>query len=238
MTFKLSDADIEADFDEFMAAQWAAFEEPMQPLFRLFCPSNNGDREASLKASTARMLKDYREDPYSRLLKVEDTSTGRIAGAAWYKIYKENPFARPEEETVADWYPDDSSRDFVSQAIRQMERPRHEKGTRPQVFLYIILTHPDYRRKGIGAMLVQWGIDMAKELGVEFWLDASPVGKPLYEKMGFELVERVPLVPKTEVPDEVWNTTAQKFKDVVVWTMWRPKEDRVRPDQKVRPWEA
>ncbi|OAG02717.1 acyl-CoA N-acyltransferase [Paraphaeosphaeria sporulosa] len=237
MSFKLSDVDLEADFEELMAVMWAAHEEPVQPFFRLFCPIVNGDRQASLKESTERMLEWDRHDPQARWLKVQDVSTGRIAGAAWYKIYKEDPFAHPEEEAV-EWYPDDTSRDFVSQAIRQMDRPREEKATRPQVFLNILFTHPGYRRKGIGAMLVQWGIDAAKELGVEFWLNATPVGKPLYEKLGFEVVERNPLVPKTERPDATWNATAREFSDIVFWTMWLPKVGTFETNKTKRPWET
>lgn len=132
MAFKLLDVDLEADFDELIAGMWEAYEDPMQPFFRLFCPIINGDRQASLKESTERFREWDRHDPNARWLKVVDTSTGKIAGGAWYKIYRENPFAHPEEEVV-DWYPDDSSRDYVGQAIGQMEGPREEKATRPQV---------------------------------------------------------------------------------------------------------
>ena len=88
--------------------------------------------------------------------------------------------------------------------------------------LNILFTHPDYRRKGIGAMLVKWGSEQAKHRGVEFWLNATPVGKPLYEKLGFQLVERNPLVPKTDNPDDVWRATEREFADVVFWTMYLP----------------
>jgi hypothetical protein len=77
-------------------------------------------------------------------------------------------------------------------------------------------------------MLVEWGIEKAKELNVEFWLNATPIGKPLYEKLGFELVGRNPLVPKTEKPDDTWKETEEKFRDIVFYTMYLPKEDHLR----------
>jgi predicted acetyltransferase len=133
MPFKLSDVDLNADWDELMAVQWAAHENPNQAFFRLFCPINNGDRETSLKESNARMLEwQQHEQQHAQWLKVQDTATGKIVGGAWYKVYKENPFAHPEEEIV-DWYSDDSSRDFAGQAIGQMDVPRMEKAARPQV---------------------------------------------------------------------------------------------------------
>ena len=132
MPFQLSAADLSTDFDAIMAAMWASHEDPFQPFFRLFCPVNDGDRAASVRESTARMLEWDRHEPHARWLKVEDTATGKIAGAAWYKLYDENPFLHPEEEVV-DWYPEGSEREYVGQAIAQMDRHREVLATRPHV---------------------------------------------------------------------------------------------------------
>ena len=77
MAFKLSDADMDADFDEIMKVMWAAHEDPVQRFFRLFCPVNNNDREASLKESTARMLDWDRHDPHARWLKSKTLQPAR-----------------------------------------------------------------------------------------------------------------------------------------------------------------
>jgi hypothetical protein len=132
MSFRLSTANLDTDFDELMAVQWAAHENPFQPFYRLFCPIVDDDQEASLKESTARMLEWQHHDPNAQWLKVEETATGKIVGGAWYKVYIENPFAHPEVEVV-DWYPNDSSRDYVGQAIGQMDVIREDKAACPQV---------------------------------------------------------------------------------------------------------
>lgn len=46
-------------------------------------------------------------------------------------------------------------------------------------------THPDYRKRGAGSMLVKWGCDLADREGVGAYVDASKAGAPLYEKFGF-----------------------------------------------------
>ena len=74
-------------------------------------------------------------------------------------------------------------------------------------------------------MLLQWGIDQAKERGVEFWLNATPYGKPLYEKYGFKVVERNPLEPKTDNPDAIWHATDKQFAGIVFWTMYLPVQN-------------
>jgi hypothetical protein len=74
----------------------------------------------------------HHHEPNAIWLKVTDPTTGKIVGAAWYKIFKDNPFAH-EEELSVDWYPIDSRRDYVGQALFMMDGPRREKATMPQV---------------------------------------------------------------------------------------------------------
>lgn len=42
-----------------------------------------------------------------------------------------------------------------------------------------------HRKRGYATALVKWGNDLADELGVECYLDASSEGRPLYEKNGY-----------------------------------------------------
>lgn len=50
----------------------------------------------------------------------------------------------------------------------------------------MVLVHPDYRRRGIGRALLDAGIDHLEGLGVNaVKLDATPMGKALYDTMGF-----------------------------------------------------
>jgi predicted N-acetyltransferase YhbS len=46
-------------------------------------------------------------------------------------------------------------------------------------------THPDYRCRGAGSALVQWGCDVADREGAGAYVDASKAGAPLYERYGF-----------------------------------------------------
>jgi predicted N-acetyltransferase YhbS len=47
---------------------------------------------------------------------------------------------------------------------------------------------PDHQRRGAGAMLVQWGLDLADKLQLPAFLEASDAGKKLYTILGFEPV--------------------------------------------------
>lgn len=50
--------------------------------------------------------------------------------------------------------------------------------------LGMIVTSPDYRRRGAASLLLRWGIEKADERGVEIYLESSVAGRPLYEKFG------------------------------------------------------
>ncbi len=50
----------------------------------------------------------------------------------------------------------------------------------------MMLVHPEQRRKGVGTMLMQTALDHLRVAGVQcIRLDATPAGRPLYEKLGF-----------------------------------------------------
>ena len=66
------------------------------------------------------------------------------------------------------------------------EKRRANLGGKPYVLLSILATHPDHHRRGVGAMHLKWGCDLADKLGLPAYLEATPKGKPLYERFGFE----------------------------------------------------
>ncbi|KAJ5713393.1 uncharacterized protein N7483_010574 [Penicillium malachiteum] len=53
------------------------------------------------------------------------------------------------------------------------------------VVLQAMVVHPDYQRQGIGAELIQWGVDRADKEKLSCWCHASPAGYQPYFKAGF-----------------------------------------------------
>lgn len=62
-------------------------------------------------------------------------------------------------------------------------------GTRPYFFLDLLVTHPDYYRRGAGSMPIAWGTARADEMDLDAYLEASEMGQPLYERHGFKIVK-------------------------------------------------
>lgn len=60
-----------------------------------------------------------------------------------------------------------------------------------QVHLWLLATHPDFRRRGAGTMLCNWGMEKAKEKGHPITVLASPMGKQLYMELGYRFLGSV-----------------------------------------------
>jgi GNAT superfamily N-acetyltransferase len=53
-----------------------------------------------------------------------------------------------------------------------------------------LYVHPSHYRRGIGGMLASWGVERGREENVPVVVRSSPVGRKVYERVGFEVVRR------------------------------------------------
>lgn len=67
--------------------------------------------------------------------------------------------------------------------------------------------HPDHQGRGAGRLLMRWGIDVADEKGLEILLNATPAGKPVYERYGFKSVEEFEFDATKYGGEGVWTTS-------------------------------
>ncbi|CAD6441290.1 717eb6c2-dfc4-491c-b668-d4eec3a2a847 [Sclerotinia trifoliorum] len=63
-----------------------------------------------------------------------------------------------------------------------------------EMYLSLICTHPDFRRRGYATQLLKWGIERAERDNAPLVLVASPMGEPTYLATGFEELGRVDVV--------------------------------------------
>ena len=61
------------------------------------------------------------------------------------------------------------------------------------VVLDLLYVDAPFQRRGIGAALVEWGCRVADTNGWVAFVEASPLGKKLYESKDFRTVEKVDL---------------------------------------------
>ena len=60
-------------------------------------------------------------------------------------------------------------------------------------YLKILCVHPGFQRRGVGAILLDWGLNHARERGEKVYLESSEYGKGLYMKKGFKEVGEIVL---------------------------------------------
>ena len=55
----------------------------------------------------------------------------------------------------------------------------------------MVLVDPEYRRQGIGRMLVNAAVDSCRSKGYNIFLDATPLGRQMYDQLGFTEIHMV-----------------------------------------------
>ena len=109
-----------------------------------------------------------------------------------------------------------------------------------EIVLNILWTHPGYQRKGVGKLIMDWGVKRAVDLDIETWLDASPFGKGLYEQFGFTTVEQLNITPQQDPPNEAWAKVKSDLGEMMSEAMWRPSESQCKKSIKgkdMKPWD-
>ncbi|GAB7355429.1 hypothetical protein MBLNU459_g5940t1 [Dothideomycetes sp. NU459] len=135
------------------------------------------DTAKGREALANRYIKVLREDPDDVWIKVVDRSTGKIAAASNWKILQSLTPAVPlelEPSWFAELEPDRAQR---ARAI--LEEVREHEKTWPVPRL-------TFQRRGMGSMMLQWGVDLADQLFLPAYVSASPAGNQLYKRFGFQ----------------------------------------------------
>ena len=65
------------------------------------------------------------------------------------------------------------------------------------LLLSLLFVDPAYQRKGAGAMMVRWGCELADQLMLPTWVEASRYGYGLYARYGYQDVEEVKVVTQS-----------------------------------------
>lgn len=166
----------------------------------------------SYRAGATRYLKSLVITPGAVAFVAEDTASGDVVGwAVWSRhgtSAEAERWQRPNSGVVRwterkllqaeskyfEWVPNvDPTRN--NRNIRNLQPVLAEEWP-SEIFkeywaLDGLYVDPDHYRRGIGKKLALWGIDRGKEEQVPVLVTSSPVGRKLYESVGFEVVTRM-----------------------------------------------
>jgi GNAT superfamily N-acetyltransferase len=98
--------------------------------------------------------------------------------------------------------------------------------------------HPSHRHLGIGSLLMTVGISQADALNLECWMEASAMGKPLYEKFQFQSLLKIAFDNERPGASDEWRKCAHEITPPPVFAMWRPKRGLMSKHEDRRwPWD-
>ena len=89
-----------------------------------------------------------------------------------------------------------------------------------------MFTHPEHRRKGVGSLVMDWGLERADRMGLECFIEATEEGKPCYERFGFEVLDRNELHVEKKEPGEGWREAEGQLLPFMWWSMYKPAKSR------------
>jgi GNAT superfamily N-acetyltransferase len=99
--------------------------------------------------------------------------------------------------------------------------------------------HPDHRSRGVGSLLMEVGILHADDLALECWMESSAMGKPLYEKFGFQSLMKFDFDTGKQKASDEWRKCAHEMTPPPLLAMWRPKYGGWKEDDErnsTMPW--
>lgn len=108
--------------------------------------------------------------------------------------------------------------------------------------LHIAFVKPEYRRRGIAKLCMEWGVRKADEQGLESWLDSSNLGRGLYPQFGFvHVTEKSVEVKEPDRLSDADKAEWEEMRELVLplhfEAMWRPAGGKYVEGVTVKPWE-
>jgi GNAT superfamily N-acetyltransferase len=252
MAFKILEVTSPTEFDQIWPIHFQSFRTPYNTLSKFFNPVHT-TLEAAIETSKARHIKMWEGNPACHWIKAVSAESGKVVGAACWLINLEvQKLDQKKGPFNAHWHIEGSDeKAFAERLIGGLRGFVAERVTRPHVGenflsglgisssrsseLGQMIVHPDYRRHGVGRMLIEWGTRKADELGVETIVVSVPFAAPVYEKTGFGRIERIDIDFDVAEPSEKWKE--YQAEDLRTFLMWRPAGRDYQSGDRV-PWDG
>ncbi|KAL1836474.1 hypothetical protein VTJ49DRAFT_5088 [Mycothermus thermophilus] len=133
----------------------------------------------------------------------------QVVGFAQWEPPTQGIQGSAEAEADQDKTPGCLDQDALREMLRviddETKRALGPDGHSKMWYLMMIAVDPKHHRRGIGKMLVQYGLDQAVKDGVDVYLIASPAGRLLYESLGFEQMREPVTLGATPHYSMIWK---------------------------------
>ncbi|KAK5948231.1 putative NRPS-like protein biosynthetic cluster [Knufia fluminis] len=139
---------------------------------------------------TTHTLEYWHKDNLQYTYKCVDTDTDEIVGMSLWDFHWEERSQEQRKLPAVDWLEGEQKK-RAEEFIRAFWQRKEELiGGRQHVYCHVVAVHPKYQRRGIGGMLTRPGMEVAEQLKVPLYLEATDRAVRLYEKLGFEKLSK------------------------------------------------
>ena len=146
----------------------------------------NESEEAQIKTQLDRMAKPGMM--YHKAVDPDDPD-GKILGSSFW-WFCDSPETATPNSPWGSW-PAGAHMELVEKSLGMLNNWRHDhfaKNKQPYVFLGTLAVSTEAQRRGVGTALLRAGIEECEKKGLPIYLDASPAGLGLYERLGWKRV--------------------------------------------------
>ncbi|PKX91443.1 GNAT family N-acetyltransferase [Aspergillus novofumigatus IBT 16806] len=159
-------------------------------------PTDMPAGEACRQWRAARKTSSFHSDGTALMVAIDDALQGQIVGFALWDVPvpadaggcapRQPQEQEPEPAAQAHAGLDQSALAEMRRILAEDARAHFGDEMKRTVWhLDYIAVDPRHRRRGIGKMLLQWGVERADAEKRDCYLVATPAGRPLYEAAGF-----------------------------------------------------
>lgn len=164
------------------------------------------DDEQFRKGHAEHTLEYWHKDKIQYTFKCIDTETNKIIGMALWDIHWKPRDEAERPKPSIDWLKGSEKERAQKFIFPFWEKKEELLGGKEHVCKFyisqpcglkltssdchVIAVEPQYQRKGIGKLLMKWGIDMAEQLSVPLYLEATDRSIGLYKKLDFEKLDQ------------------------------------------------
>ncbi|KAK5109908.1 hypothetical protein LTR62_006397 [Meristemomyces frigidus] len=177
----------EEDMSDLVELMYEAFPPSIRTTF-MGCstPPQPGDLDRIANVYKTQM----RDHPHDIWIGIKDMATGMLVAGSNYKVFLNGRGGDRECDKSPEWLTGEERKQSIA-VVAEMNQARSEAMPGPFVYLHICFTDAVYRRRGAGAMMLQWGCDLADQLFLPGYIEASAEGNFLYKKFGFRDLKRI-----------------------------------------------
>lgn len=228
------------EIDALTDVVWEAWWDPYLPNTRIAAPipgNLSGDRERGIAANKERLWTDFQKSDGRIWLCVKHNDTGELVGGVVMNFAPGSAFPNGCPKLNLYWWPEgEEVKEFCEEMMNQVYTPRSMWMQRPHGGMWNLVVHPKHRGKGVGRMMMEYNARELDARGLEGFVEATELGRPVYEKGGYQVVMKFSSYLPTGKPKE-WTRWYHEMGVSPWYAMWRPKYGKIEPGDRTKPWQ-